>query len=231
MLKLPEEIQLLTTDLSPSLRPFNLVAVGLRRTVRPLSLALSERRLKRSYLTCRDGAATRQGRLQHCSRSILPFALGKRRCHAPTGNELTWRFAILQLLNSASLLNSAVSKMRFQSRTGVPMTPGFFRHQPISDEETWIKGVHQLCRVNLFANYLVIEKIRFGRVPIQEMTGLFDYQRETTATTGFTTGTIDTRAIESQWQEVDSLESLAIKPILLLGRQSIPRRVPVPPDL
>ena len=113
----------------------------------------------------------------------------------------------------------------------VSMTPGFFQHQPISDEETWIKGVQQLCRVNLFANYSVIEKIRFGRVPIQEMKGLFDYQRETTATTGFTTGTIDTRAIESDWQEVDSLESLAIKPILLLGRQSIPRRVPVPPDL
>lgn len=111
----------------------------------------------------------------------------------------------------------------------IPMTPGSFEHQVFSDGEAWIKGVHRLCKATLFANYSVLQEIRFGRVPIQEWQGFFDYQRQTSATAGFTTGVIDMHAIGTEWQKVSSLESLAIKPVLLFTRKNLPPRVPTPP--
>jgi Restriction endonuclease len=142
-----------------------------------------------------------------------------------------WRYLKLyqsdgQLIDCA--LNLFIDRW---SRRLIETRQGTHTRQPISNVETWVRSTNgQLYRLNVFANYTVQEELRLGRIPLKDMRGFINHQSGVVTTRGFTTEVLDMETLTKDWVVVASVDNLAGKPILMMGRQICPMRVELPPD-
>ena len=63
---------------------------------------------------------------------------------------------------------------------------------------------------------MVEQRLYFGYVPLAEIFGLRNEIDGAVTTRGFTTHEVDVRVVESQWRRIESIEELAVKPVILL---------------
>jgi len=98
-------------------------------------------------------------------------------------------------------------------------------NQILSTEETYAQATNgNFCRLMLFANYVVKERLKWGRMPLQQMRGFLDHQKQQVTTRGFTTGVIDTQNVGEDWEIIPSLERLAVRTLLTMSSQVCPMR-------
>jgi hypothetical protein len=107
--------------------------------------------------------------------------------------------------------------------------PGKHENQILSTEETYAQATNgNFFRLMLFANYVVKERLKLGRIPLQQMRGFLDHQKQQVTTRGFTTGVIDTQNVGEDWEIIPSLERLAVRPLLTMSSQVCPMRFEPP---
>jgi hypothetical protein len=106
----------------------------------------------------------------------------------------------------------------------IPNRPGNYQNIALTKGETFVKADNQLYRFSIEINATISERLYFGQLPIQDTRGFNDEQTGEYITNGFTTASINYEDVEKSWQRIDSLEQLAIKPVLVLGVKSLPPR-------
>ena len=103
----------------------------------------------------------------------------------------------------------------------IPSTCGEHRGISICDGETFIKTDDQLYAVNVKANVQVVEKLFFGQFPIENARGFTNEATGDFHTSGFTTASLNISEIEKQWEQINSIEQLAVKPVLVLHFKNV----------
>lgn len=84
------------------------------------------------------------------------------------------------------------------------------------DEPTFIKDGDDLVPLVATANIIVEKKIYFGNIPIQSMRGFHNVSTGGVHTRKFLTEMISIDKVEKEWQVVESLEQLSVKPVIIM---------------
>lgn len=97
-----------------------------------------------------------------------------------------------------------------------PIEPGVHSGLNIFDcEKTFVdNGYGQLVPVELKASVLVSQKIYFGQIPIDKITGFKDEQRGGVITNAFSVGLISPEEVEKTWLLVNEGDDLPAQPLL-----------------
>jgi hypothetical protein len=103
----------------------------------------------------------------------------------------------------------------------IPSVSGEHRGIRLCEGESCIKTDDQLFQINVTANVRVVEKLFFGQFPIESTRGFTDESDGGFHTTSFTTASINISETEKQWERIDSIEQLAVKPVLVLHFKSM----------
>ena len=132
-------------------------------------------------------------------------------------------FQLMPLYRSdGSLIDTLINLLGKQWNSGViPSVCGEHRGIPICDGETFIKTDDQLYAADVKANVRVVEKLFFGQFPIESTRGFTDESTGDFLTSSFTTAHLNIHEAEKQWKQIDSIEQLAVKPILVLHFKSV----------
>jgi hypothetical protein len=112
---------------------------------------------------------------------------------------------------------------RWEDET-IPAKPGEYRNIPATREETFVKTDGKLCKMIIEFNVAVAERLYFGQLPIEEVSGLSDDQTGDLFTTAFTTEMISFANVEKSWSLINSIDQLSVKPVLVLTVRSMPSR-------
>lgn len=97
----------------------------------------------------------------------------------------------------------------------VPTVVGEHRDIPLTSEPTFLQGPDGLFEARIRLNAVVREMIYFGYLPIVEMRGLKSELKDVThAAKGFTTGPVNPEKISRDWQKIESIEQLAVRPVM-----------------
>jgi hypothetical protein len=93
--------------------------------------------------------------------------------------------------------------------------PGLYEKIDFIGIPTRIKSRDKYYNIDIHANVTIEEKKYFGPIPLKEISGFYDEQTNRIVTKGFTTADINFGNIEEIWQEIQSEDELAIKPVLI----------------
>ena len=86
---------------------------------------------------------------------------------------------------------------------------------------TKVKSGNQFRELNAKLNLVVESRLYFGELPLKELSGFKDEITGRTITKGFITKDLDVEEIQKYWRRINSLEELAIKPLLTLEASDI----------
>lgn len=70
--------------------------------------------------------------------------------------------------------------------------------------------------IRIGAKYLAERELRLGFVPLEEFSGFNDVVTKSVVTDGFTTSSININEVQEKWQKIETLDNLAIRPIITL---------------
>jgi len=105
----------------------------------------------------------------------------------------------------------------------IPHQPGEHRNLPLADEATHIMTDGVLYAVNVMANVTVTKTLYFGHLPLKEVQGFADELDGTLITRSITTADLDFATMHKDWQIIQSIEELAVKPLFTMGVSSLYR--------
>jgi hypothetical protein len=113
---------------------------------------------------------------------------------------------------------------RWEDET-VPVATGEHRGIPLTTEATFLKSPDgRRFEVTIRANVCVKEVIHFGQMPLVDVRGFKSELEDITHIHGMTTAPWNFERISREWQRVDSVEQLAVKPVMRLTvKSSYPR--------
>ena len=100
---------------------------------------------------------------------------------------------------------------------------------PLALEPTFLRGQDGLFEATIRLNTVVHEEIRFGQMPIVEARGFQSELEDVTHLAGgFTTAPWNFEVIAREWQLIESIDQLSVKPVMRLGVVSVcPRYRPL----
>lgn len=79
--------------------------------------------------------------------------------------------------------------------------------------------------MSVLINAVVNEQLHFGQLPISEVKGFVDEMTGELFTSGFLTAPLDPYAMEKEWERIDSIDQLAIKPAIVWRVKCSPARI------
>ncbi len=119
---------------------------------------------------------------------------------------------------------------RWEDRS-IPHVQGEHPDLVLAPEPTFLQSARGLFEAGITFSIRVFEDLRFGQIPLAELRGFRDEVKDEVITNGFTTEGFNFEVIGREWQRIDSLEQLAVKPLIVLTVSSTyPRYAPAKPD-
>ncbi|MDP2641284.1 MAG: restriction endonuclease [Candidatus Yanofskybacteria bacterium] len=116
-----------------------------------------------------------------------------------------------------TLIDTAINAIGAAWNSGkLPKKSGEYFDLKFIDEPVFLKDGENLIPVVLTANIITRQRIFFGHIPILSMRGFQDVATGGVHMRSFTTDWLNLEAIEKGWQLVESLEQLAVQPVLVL---------------
>lgn len=113
----------------------------------------------------------------------------------------------------------------------IPHTQGEHRDLALATEPTFLQSSHGMFEARITFDISVFEVLHFGQIPLTEVRGFRDEIKDKVITRGFTTGRFDFEIINREWQRIDSIDQLAVKPLITFVVSSrYPRYTPAKPD-
>ena len=97
---------------------------------------------------------------------------------------------------------------------GIPTEPGVHEEIHLAEEDTYLKSDGEFHRVGLQATVIVTRELYFAQVPITEVKGFQDEIQGGVIARSFVTAGIDTLHIERDWDRIESVEELAVRPLI-----------------
>ena len=94
------------------------------------------------------------------------------------------------------------------------------RHKsiPLSNVPTYIRSEGIFHKVDIKADVVVVQRLYFGQLPIEEIKGVSDeIKGGIIFTNSFTTAGINIQDVSEKWHKINSVNELAIKPTLVVG--------------
>ncbi len=110
-------------------------------------------------------------------------------------------------------------------KNAIPGDKGEHGDIPLYEGETFVKTGTELFKTTVFVNASVGEKLYFGQLPLSEVKGFSDEVSGDFLTSGFTTGPMNPYKMEKDWEQIASMEQLAVKPIIVWTVKSSPARI------
>lgn len=125
-----------------------------------------------------------------------------------------FRFTMIYKENGEpiDLITNLLSK-RWEDGT-IPTEPGWYEDVILIPEPTFILSEGKLCHVNIKAGVLVEQHLYFGQHPISDMKGISDEIKGGVKTMSFTTAPFCIDEVQKNWQKIDTVDDLAVKPVL-----------------
>ncbi len=161
-----------------------------------------------SYITV--PAVTRDWRLGSWNMRISCFGFGKLK-------RQDMRYLPI-LRSDGSLIDYACNLVLNWWEDGMlPKQKGIHSDIPLTAEATYLKTDELLFPVTLTFSVEVYEVFHFGQIGLTEFRGFKNEIQERVITNGFTTEKFDFEKIGKEWQKIDSLDQLAVKPLVTLG--------------
>ncbi len=111
-------------------------------------------------------------------------------------------------------INNLLSDMWKDSK--ISMEPGRYTSIKLCDIDTYIKTKDVLYRVDVYAEVEVIQKVFFGQLPLEEISGVSDELRGGITTSSFTTKGISIEHVINNWQCIPSVDELSVTPVLVI---------------
>lgn len=105
-----------------------------------------------------------------------------------------------------------------------PHEKGHFGGVSLTKEPMYIKGVSGLVEASITFKVSVEEDLHFGQIPLVELRGFRNEVTGATFSRGFTTGDFDFNKIGREWQKIESVDQLAVKPLIELAVSSTYQR-------
>ncbi len=99
----------------------------------------------------------------------------------------------------------------------IPQEPGEYESIPLTDEVTYILTDGVYYRADVCASVKVVKTLYFGHLPLVEVQGFADETVGTLITRSFKTANLSFARMHQEWQIIQSLEELAVQPVLVLG--------------
>jgi hypothetical protein len=138
-------------------------------------------------------------------------------------------FRYIPILRSdGSIIDYACNLVAARWEDGtIPEAVGEYRDLPLVDEPTFLKGVGSRFEATIRLNASVQEVISLGHLPIAEIRGFKSELKGVTHFKSMTTTPIDLDNVGREWKRIDSIDQLAVKPVLSLTVKSVfPRYEP-----
>jgi len=98
----------------------------------------------------------------------------------------------------------------------LPSELGEHKEIPVTKVPTTVLHGHQFIEVNILADIMVTRRLFFGQLPLEQVTGFRDEYTGRILTPGFTTGWLDAAEVERNWRQIQSVDEIAVRPILEL---------------
>jgi Restriction endonuclease len=143
--------------------------------------------------------------------------------------DLRQDFPYMPILRSdGSLIDYACNLVaaRWEDET-IPVEIGEHRDLPLVDEPTFFQGLDFRFEATIRLNAAVREVIYFGQLPIVDIRG---FKSELDGATHFktmTTAPINLDTVAREWKQIESIDQLAVKPVLSLSfKTAYPRYEP-----
>ncbi len=103
----------------------------------------------------------------------------------------------------------------------LPKKSGEYFDLKFVDEPVFIKDGEKLIPIELTANIVTRQQVFFGHIPIKSMRGFHDVSTGGVYTRSLTTEWLNTETIEKKWQKVESLDQLAVKPLIIMHASNL----------
>jgi hypothetical protein len=121
-----------------------------------------------------------------------------------------------------SLIGTLINLLGKQWSDGIiPATSGEHIGIPLHTGETFIKTGDKLYVADVKANVRVVGKLFFGQVPVQSTRGFTDESTGDFLTSSLTTAHLNIHELEKHWEQIKSIDQLAVKPVLTLRFKSL----------
>lgn len=126
-----------------------------------------------------------------------------------------FRFMPIYNENGAQIgtVNNILSEL--WSNGAISIEPGCQRGIALANMPTYIRSEGMLHKVDIKAEVVVAQSLYFGQLPIEEIKGISDEISGGVFTTSFKTAGISIADVAENWQKIDSVNELAVKPVLL----------------
>lgn len=98
----------------------------------------------------------------------------------------------------------------------LPSELGQHKQIPVAKVPTRVLHGGQFLEVNIFADIIVTRRLFFGHLPLAQFSGFRDEYTGGILTPGFTTDWLNAADVERNWRQLESMDEIAIKPILKL---------------
>jgi hypothetical protein len=132
------------------------------------------------------------------------------------------------LRSDGSLIDYACNLVaaRWEDET-IPATVGEYRDLPLVGESTFLQGPDFAFEATIKLNAWVREAIYFGQLPLVDVRGFKSELKDVTHIKSMTTAPINPYKICREWQQIASIDQLAVKPVISLFFKSVyPRYEP-----
>jgi hypothetical protein len=102
-----------------------------------------------------------------------------------------------------------------------PMEPGRYDNLELVNGITKVKSGNQFRELNAKLNLVIESRLYFGELPLKELSGFKDEITGRTITRGYITKDLDVEDVQKNWRRINSIEELAVKPLLTLEASDI----------
>jgi hypothetical protein len=97
----------------------------------------------------------------------------------------------------------------------LPSEPGHHTNVDVFGQVTFMKSSETLLGVTISADIVVEQKLYFGHVPLAQISGFKNEIDGRVVFSSLTTQWLDLREVEQTWRRIESIDELAVKPVLL----------------
>ena len=101
------------------------------------------------------------------------------------------------------------------------MEPGRYENLELVGGITKVKSGNQYQELKTKLNLVVESRLYFGELPLKELSGFKNEITGRTISKGFITKDLDVEDVQKNWRRINSIEELAVKPMLTLEASDI----------
>ena len=114
-------------------------------------------------------------------------------------------------------LGTAAALLQARWNSGeLPSGLGVHVEIPLARVPTTVLLEGQFVDVNILADIMVTRRLFLGQLPLEQIRGFRDEFTSQILTPGFTTGWLNNKEVEETWQQLETIDEIAIKPVFEL---------------